>query len=109
MRIVRLGISHFKSIRKVVLEDIENALILVGQNNTGKTTVLDAIRAVGGGYQIQQEDFDESGSNIEIEVEISYEEDDFTQMQRNGKISRYRRMDAWMDDFCRKLPSYKDG
>ena len=74
MRIVRLGISHFKSIRKVVLEDIENALILVGQNNTGKTTVLDAIRAVGGGYQIQQEDFDESGSNIEIEVEISYEE-----------------------------------
>ena len=54
MRIVRLGISHFKSIRKVVLEDIENALILVGQNNTGKTTVLDAIRAVGGGYQIQQ-------------------------------------------------------
>lgn len=109
MRIVRVGISHFKSIRKVVLEDIENALILVGQNNTGKTTVLDAIRAVGGGYQIQQEDFDESGSNIEIEVEISYEEDDFTQMQRNGKISRYRRMDAWMDDFCRKLPSYKDG
>ena len=46
-------------------------MILVGQNNTGKTTVLDAIRAVGGGYQIQQEDFDESGSNIEIEVEIS--------------------------------------
>lgn len=91
------------------MEDIENALILVGQNNTGKTTVLDAIRAVGGGYQIQQEDFDESGSNIEIEVEISYEEDDFTQMQKNGKISRYRRMDAWMDDFCRKLPSYKDG
>lgn len=36
MRIVRLGISHFKSIRKVVLEDIENALILVGQNNTGE-------------------------------------------------------------------------
>ena len=46
MRIVRLGISHFKSIRKVVLEDIENALILVGKNNTGKTGVLDAIRAV---------------------------------------------------------------
>ena len=73
MRIVRLEISHFKSIRKVVLEDIENALILVGQNNTGKTTVLDAIRAVGGDYQIQQEDFDESGSNNEIEVEIAYQ------------------------------------
>ena len=88
MRIVRLEISHFKSIRKVVLEDIENALILVGQNNTGKTTVLDAIRAVGGDYQIQQEDFDESGSNIEIEVEIAYQEEDFEQMQRSGRISR---------------------
>lgn len=109
MRIVRLEISHFKSIRKVVLEDIENALILVGQNNTGKTTVLDAIRAVGGDYQIQQEDFDESGSNIEIEVEIVYQEEDFEQMQRSGRISRYRRMDAWMADFGRKLPSYKEG
>ena len=48
MRISYLHISHFKSIRDLEIKDIENALILVGQNNTGKTTVLDAVRAVGG-------------------------------------------------------------
>ena len=48
MKITQLHIRNFKSIHHMHLEDIENALILVGQNNTGKTTVLDAVRAVGG-------------------------------------------------------------
>lgn len=109
MRIVGLRISHFKSIRNVILKDIENALILVGQNNTGKTTVLDAIRAVGGVYRIQPEDFDENGSNIEIVVSIAYQEEDLQQMQQSGIISRYRRFDAWKEDFRKKLPSYQDG
>ena len=47
------------------LEDIENALILVGQNNTGKTTVLDAVRAVGGDYEIGPDDFAKDGANID--------------------------------------------
>ena len=50
MKITQLHIRNFKSIHHMHLEDIENALILVGQNNTGKTTVLDAVRAVGGDY-----------------------------------------------------------
>lgn len=109
MRIVDLQISHFKSIKNVILKDIENALILVGQNNTGKTTVLDAIRAVGGIYRIQPEDFDENGSNIEIAVSIAYQEEDLQQMQQSGIVSRYRRFEAWKEDFRKKLPSYKDG
>ena len=52
MKITGLHIQNFKSIRDMQIPDIENALILVGQNNTGKTTVLDAIRAVGGEYRI---------------------------------------------------------
>lgn len=39
------------------VENIENALILVGKNNTGKTAVLDAIRLVSGDYQVKEEDF----------------------------------------------------
>ena len=48
MRIEYIRISNFKSIDNLEIKDIENALILVGQNNTGKSTVIDAIRAVCG-------------------------------------------------------------
>ena len=54
MQIVDLRIRNFKSIREVHIEGIENALILVGKNNTGKTAVLDAIRAVFGDYTVQE-------------------------------------------------------
>ena len=47
MQIEYLKIYRFKSINCLEIEDISQALILVGQNSTGKTTVLDAIRAVG--------------------------------------------------------------
>lgn len=109
MQIVSLRIHHFKSIQDMWIQDIENALILVGQNNTGKTTVLDAIRAVGGVYQIKPEDFDEDGSNIEIDVAIAYEDEDFKQLQASGVISRYRRFEAWKADFEKKLPSFQNG
>lgn len=45
MRIIDLRIKNFKSIRDMHIGGIENALILVGKNSTGKTAVLDAIRA----------------------------------------------------------------
>ena len=36
MQIKSLHIKNFKSIRELSITDIENALILVGKNNTGK-------------------------------------------------------------------------
>ncbi|MCI9532439.1 MAG: ATP-binding protein [Lachnospiraceae bacterium] len=109
MQIKSLTITNFKSIRQMHIPDIENALILVGQNNTGKTTVLDAIRAVGGAYAIRPEDFNEDGSNIEIAVSIEYTIGDLRQMQDMGLVSSYHRFDAWQEDFSKKLPSYQDG
>ena len=109
MRIIDMRISHFKSIKEMHIKDIENALILVGQNNTGKTTILDAVRAVGGVYQMKPEDYDRDGANIEIAMSIAFFDKDFIQMQQNGIISKYRRMEAWKKEFCKKLPSYYDG
>lgn len=107
MKITSLDIQNFKSIHHMHLQDIESALILVGQNNTGKTTVLDAVRAVGGDYQIGPEDFKEDGSNIEICVSLSFTETDLQLLQRRGIVSQYRKWDAWYSDFQRKLPSYR--
>lgn len=106
MKITDLHIRNFKSIHHMHLKQIENALILVGQNNTGKTTVLDAVRAVGGEYEICPEDFWEDGSNIEITVSLSFTEEDLNLLRRRGIVSQYRRKEAWLQDFCKKLPSF---
>ena len=109
MKITDLHIQNFKSIHDMHIPDIENALILVGQNNTGKTTVLDAIRAAGGQCPINSEDFGEAGAKIRIRVSLSFTEEDLELLRLRGVVSQYRRKEAWMQDFCRKLPSFLNG
>jgi len=64
------------------IENIENALIIVGQNNTGKTVVLDALRAVIGNYEIGEEDFLEDYPNIEIMVSLKIQEEDLKRFHK---------------------------
>ena len=106
MQLTDLRIRNFKSIKDMHIRDIENALILVGKNDTGKTAVLDAVRAVGGDYIIREEDFRENFPNVEISVELRITEDDLKRFHRFGVVSAYRRAEAWYREFCRKLPSF---
>lgn len=108
MQITDLWIRNFKSIRSMHIQNIENALILVGQNNTGKTVVLDALRAVIGDYEIGEEDFLEDYPNIEIMVSLKIGEEDLKRFHKNGVVSTYRRYESWLRDFSKKLPSYKE-
>lgn len=71
--------------------------------------MLDAIRAVFGEYEVQEEDFQEDYPNIEITVTLAIDEEDLKRLHENGRISQYRRYEAWYKDFCKKLPSYKEG
>lgn len=109
MRLLNLFIRNFKSIREVRLEEIDKALILVGKNSTGKTVVLDAIRAIGGIYQVKQEDFNEKKQNIEMEAALEITEEDLKVFHRGGLVSKYKRFDLWQKDFFQKLPSCHDG
>lgn len=109
MRITQLSIENFKSIHHMHIHNIENALILVGQNNTGKTTVLDALRAVSGDYSISPDDFEEDGSNIEVTVSLEFSKEDLELLRKNGIVSKYRKKDSWMQDFRKKLPSFSEG
>ena len=109
MQITDLWIRNFKSIREMHIGGIENALILVGKNDTGKTAVLDAVRAVGGDYTVREEDFQENFPNIEIMVTLQITDADLQRFHRYGIVSSYRRYEAWYRDFCKKLPSYENG
>ena len=109
MKIKTLKINNFKSIRELTMEDVDSALILVGRNSVGKTVVLDAIRAVAGVYQIQESDYNLSAGNITVYVELSVDDNDLKILNENSVISRYKRYDLWLKDFCNKLPSYQNG
>ena len=109
MQIKSIHIKNFKSLRDLSVCDIENALILVGKNNTGKTVVLDAIRAVSGDYEVRDTDFNEKKQNIEIGMALDITEEDLRLFHVHGIVSSYKRFDAWKRDFCEKLPSYAEG
>ena len=66
MEIKYLSIKNFKSIRHMEISDIQNALILVGKNNTGKSSILHALRAVEGSYEISLDDFNETMQNLSL-------------------------------------------
>lgn len=109
MQIQYLRIKNFKLIRDLEIKNIESALILVGKNSVGKTSVLNALCAVGGDYTITPGDFNEQRQNIEITVSLSVTAEDLALFHRFSKVSPYRNMESWKEDFCRKLPSYQNG
>lgn len=109
MQIESLHIRNFKSIRELEIKDIESALILVGKNNTGKTVVLDAIRAVTGNYIARETDFNEKRQNIEITMVLELTEEDLYQFHTRGAVSSFKRYETWKHDFCEKLPSFSGG
>lgn len=109
MKISAMTIDNFKSVRHLEVNDIDNAFILVGKNSTGKTVVLDAIRAVAGDYQVRPENFNESGKNIEITITLDVEEEDLAMLHEKSLVSKYKKYEIWFKDFSNKMPSYQDG
>ena len=109
MQMIDLRIRNFKSIREMHLAEVDTALILVGKNSTGKTAVLDAVRAVSGDYKIEKEDFFEDYSNIEVMVSLKLTEEDLRRFHEKGMVNSYHRYEAWYEEFCKRLPSYQNG
>lgn len=109
MQLTYLHIHNFKSIRDMEIRDIDRALILVGKNNTGKTSVLDAVCAVCGCYQIQEADFNEKEQAIRIDACFSISSEDLALFHRMGIVSQYRRYEVWRRVFGERLPSFSQG
>ena len=65
MKISYLRIRNFKSIRDLEINELENALILVGKNNTGKTNVIDAILTATGNHIPKTTEFLDPQKSIE--------------------------------------------
>lgn len=109
MKISYIHIMNFVGIKDMEVNDVENALILVGRNNTGKTIVIDAIRVVAGMYTVRERDFLDTTKNITIEMKVEFTQEDLELFNTSGVVSKYKKYDVWYRDFCQKLPSFQDG
>ncbi|SCP99397.1 ATP-dependent nuclease [Anaerobium acetethylicum] len=109
MKICSIGIKNFKSIENLYMNEIDSALILVGKNSTGKSSVIDAILAAAGDYKVREADFDNKSSSIEIQMELEITEEDLVLLYQKGIVSKYRNYNLWLTSFMERLPSYKDG
>lgn len=106
MKITKLSIKNFKSIQKMEINDVDDVLILVGRNNSGKSVILDAVRAVSGGYSISNKDFHSNTGNIVIGMSLHITVDDMKYMHKNGVVGKFKHFDKWKRDFCQKLSSF---
>ena len=109
MKIKKLRICNYKSLNDLVLENLESALILVGKNSTGKTAVLEVIRAIAGEYKIERDDFRDITIPVTVDVVLALSDDDLQLFHQQGLVSKYRRFSAWLQDFERRLPSFSNG
>lgn len=106
MKINSLLIKNFKTIKAMDIENIENAMIIVGRNSTGKTTILHAIRAVAGDYEVKDTDFNDTMRNVEISVKLEISNNDILKFYENGVVSRFKNFSKWYEDFCDKFPTF---
>lgn len=108
MKFTSLYVRNFKSIRELHIQDIENAMILVGKNNTGKTVVLYAIMAAAGQYTIKDHDFFDPAVPIEVGGTLELTEEDLHVLQERGVLGNYKKYDLFRAEFDRIFPSYAD-
>ncbi len=108
MKISYLKIENFKSIRELEIENVENAMILVGKNNTGKTAAVDAILLAMGKHPIRLKEFLDPHKSIKITLSIQFTPEDLIYYHKKGKVSRQRDYNKWEEEFLNRLPSYQN-
>ena len=109
MKISSLLIRNFKTIKELNIDSIDSAFIIVGKNSTGKTTILKAVLAVAGQYEIRSTDFNDPKRNIEIAINLEITNADINELHSKGKISKYKNFDMWYKEFCELLPTFVRG
>jgi len=71
MKIEKLIVKNFRSLKSIDVRFEKNITCLIGENDAGKTAILDAIRVFSDSYQIEEDDFHNRETSIELELLLS--------------------------------------
>lgn len=108
MKISYLKITNYKSIREMEINEVENALILVGKNNTGKSAVIDAVLLSMGHHTVSLMEFLDSNKPITVSLYLEFSETDLVEFHHRNVLNKCKDYDRWLEDFRAKLPSFQD-
>lgn len=79
MYLSKLKIKNFRAIKELDVEFNEGVTILVGENNAGKTTIIDALRAIlipaggYGSYRLTVDDFKDGDMASDIGIKVYFD------------------------------------
>lgn len=86
MKIRKFIIKRFRSIKDQTITDINNALVLIGKNNSGKSAILTAIRLFFGHYIPKEKDFFKNCDDFEIEMQFEITDEYLSNFFLNNKL-----------------------
>ncbi len=109
MRIAACRIENYKSIKKLVMEEMGSAVILVGRNNMGKSIVMEALLTAMGYLAVEEKDFNNPELPVKIDVTLEMREEDLWLLYQNRKVSQEPGYEQWLEEFKSAFPSYSDG
>jgi predicted ATP-dependent endonuclease of OLD family len=97
MRLRRFEIRNFKGIHEATLE-LEDIAVLIGENNVGKSTVIQALRCFLGGSQIKDESlFREHRTDNDHAIELVGHFEQLTPAEQQASAVRGRMHgDRWI-------------
>lgn len=119
MKINRINIKNYKSMVESgnIFVD-EQIMALIGQNNTGKSTVLDAIQCVfpEAKKNVEYKDFHNRSKNVEIELEFSLVTEEYLKerlysedlRKKENSLNEACEKGASPDEIAELLKKYED-
>ncbi len=106
VKIKEVEVKNFKSVDQLKISEINDVLILVGRNHSGKSVIMDALRVVTGNLMIDKKDFHSDKGNISISVKLEFSSSDLEYLHKNGVCGKARKYEAWKNAMKQKLPSF---
>lgn len=86
MKLKEIHIKGFRGIKDQTINNIENALVLIGKNNAGKSAFLTAIRTFFGDYTPQDKDIYKGSNDFEIDAVLECDDDYISEFFLDSKI-----------------------
>lgn len=86
MKLKEIHIKRFRGIKDQIITDIDNALVLIGKNNAGKSAYLTAIRTFFGDYTPQDKDIYKDCDDFEIDIVLECDESYISDFFLDSKI-----------------------
>jgi predicted ATP-dependent endonuclease of OLD family len=70
MKIKKLSINGFRSLKDLAISFEEDITVIVGENDSGKTSLIDCLKIVTQNKSVELDDFNYDSNKIELQIEI---------------------------------------